>query len=216
MSREELQRLKMDQYVSRETYCKLEAFADLLKQWNVSINLVSKNSIEKLWKRHIADSMQVNNIIRNIEGNILDLGSGAGFPGLIIAILEERKVHLVESNSKKCAFLREAIRITKCKAEVHNVRLTVKNTPSLNISKVDIVTARAVTSLANLLDIVFPIVYEDTYCIFHKGSQVEKELLIAESKWNFDVERVQSVVEPNGVILRLKNLRRRPVNGKTK
>ena len=114
--------------------------------------------------------MQVNNIIRNIEGNILDLGSGAGFPGLIIAILEERKVHLVESNSKKCAFLREAIRITSCNAEVHNVRLTTKSAPILNISKVDIVTARAVTSLVNLLDIVFPIVYEDTYCIFHKGS----------------------------------------------
>ena len=215
MSYELLQSLKMNQAVSRETYYKLETFSVLLEQWNASINLVSKNSIKKLWERHIADSIQVNTLIRNINGDILDLGSGAGFPGLIIAILGERKVHLVESNSKKCAFLREAIRITNCNAEVHNVRLTTKSAPILNISKVDIVTARAVTSLVNLLDIVFPIVYEDTYCIFYKGSRVEEEILVAKDKWNFEVERVRNAVEPNGVILRLKNLRTRSADGKT-
>ena len=213
MSYEGWNSFKRDQVVSRETYDKLEAFSDLLKQWNASINLVSKNSIEKLWKRHIADSMQGSALIRNVDGSILDIGTGAGFPGLIIAILGAEKVHLVESNSKKCSFLREAIRITNCNAQVHNVRLTPRSAAALNIPRVDVITARAVTSLVNLLDIVFPIVYEGTYCIFHKGSRVEDEILIAKSKWDFELDRVRNAVEPNSVILRLKNLRPRQTNG---
>ena len=198
--------------VSRETCDRLALFVELLERWNRRVNLVSKQSLSDLWRRHLADSAQLRDMIPPYDGALVDVGSGAGFPGLVLAIIGLRNVHLVESNAKKCAFLREAVRITGCAAVVHNVRLGGNGNAPAGLLKAGIVTARAVSPLVKLLDIVYPIVYDRTYCIFPKGAQAENELKAAREKWHFAVERVASKSDPNGVIFGLHRICRRQDN----
>ena len=96
-------------FVSRETYEKLCVFQKILIKWQNSINLISKNTLENIWERHFLDSAQLYEFVRGVEGNIIDFGSGAGFPGMVLAIMGKKNIHLVESDHKKCVFLKEIV-----------------------------------------------------------------------------------------------------------
>ena len=194
--------------VSRETCRRLELFADLLIRWNRRVNLVSRHSAGDIWRRHIADSAQLCELIPPYDGALVDVGSGAGFPGMVLAIMGFGDVHLIESNTKKCAFLREAARITSAVVTIHNIRLDSDSTLNPAIPKAATVTARAVSPLANLLDIVFPIMYGRTCCIFPKGVHADEDLIEARRRWEFNVQQLPNKLEPGGVILKIRQVRR--------
>ena len=147
-------------FVSRETYKKFCVFREILFKWQKSINLISKNTIKNTWERHFLDSAQLYKFVRGIEGNIIDFGSGAGFPGLVLAIMGKKNIHLVESDHKKCVFLKEIAMLTETDITIHNCRIE-----DLSFIKVDLITCRALASLSKLID------YVD---IFTKKSLVEK------------------------------------------
>ena len=198
-----------DYDVSHETCARLEQFAELLKHWNRRVNLVSKDSLNDIWRRHMADSAQLRDVIPAYDGALIDVGSGAGFPGMVLAIMGLADVHLIEASAKKCTFLREAARITGSPATIHNLRLGDDPASLAALPKATIVTARAVSPLVKLLDIVFPIVYDKTYCIFSKGIRAADELKAARQSWQFEVQQIVSEVELGGVILKINHIRRR-------
>ncbi len=194
--------------VSRETKDRLEAYAELLRKWNPKINLVSKSTIDDLWTRHIADSAQIYALAPHTVRHWADLGSGGGFPGLVIAIMGAEhgsplKVTLVESDSRKCAFLRTVIRETRANATVLNERIEVL--PELNA---DILSARALGSLDLLLSFAERHLAANGTAIFQKGVNWEKELADAQSKWNFDHQLVKSKTETGPVIMKITGVTR--------
>ena len=136
-------------FVSRETYEKLFLFHETLIKWQKSINLISKNTIKNAWERHFLDSAQLYKFVRDIEGNIIDFGSGAGFPGMVLAIMGKKNMHLVESDHKKCVFLKEIAMLTETDITIHNCRIE-----DLNFINVDLVICRALASLNKLIHYV--------------------------------------------------------------
>ena len=136
-------------FVSRETYEKLCLFQKNLIKWQKSINLISKNTIENTWERHFLDSAQLYKFVGDIEGNIIDFGSGAGFPGMVLAIMGKKNIHLVESDHKKCVFLKEIAMLTETDITIHNCRIE-----DLNFINVDLVICRALASLNKLIHYV--------------------------------------------------------------
>lgn len=191
--------------VSRETGERLRAYADLLVKWQARINLVGPATLPDLWRRHMLDSAQLLPLLR--PGPVLDLGSGAGFPGLILAILragsEADPVHLVESDSRKCAFLREVVRVTGAPAVVHNQRLE-----QMEPFSVGTITARALASLPRLLEMAESFLFPGTECLFLKGKGGEDELTKASKDWMMLVERIPSLADPSGLILHLREVHR--------
>lgn len=187
--------------VSRETLERLKLYADLLVKWQARINLVGPATLPDLWQRHMLDSAQLAAHLP--PGPVLDLGSGAGFPGLVLAILRGGPVHLVESDARKCAFLREAARLTGAEAVVHNLRIeTLKPFP------VVAVTARALAPLGKLLDWAAPFLQQGVECLFLKGRTCEEELTQAAEHWNMAVERIPSLTDASGIILHLSEVHR--------
>ncbi|MFK7941716.1 MAG: 16S rRNA (guanine(527)-N(7))-methyltransferase RsmG [Paracoccaceae bacterium] len=192
-----------EQHVSRETLQQLEVFQNLLKTWNARINLVSPGDLENLQTRHIADSMQVYEHAPKQAKTWLDLGSGAGFPGLICAIQDQTegrglKFTLVESDGRKAAFLREAARVLGIRADVVSKRIEqVPHRPF------DIITARALAPLPQLLSYAVPFAHSDTVFLFPKGSQVESELTHAAGDWHVSPERIASRTDASGTLLKL-------------
>ena len=195
---------RIGQDVSRETLSALETYAALLTKWQVRINLVAKDSLSDLWRRHFLDSAQLVPLLPPGETPITDLGSGAGFPGLVLAILTGREVHLVDSDQRKGAFLMEAARLTGAKARVHTTRIE-----AANAWPAEIVTARALASLAQLLDWAEPFVTSSTTCLFLKGAKAEEELTEATRFWTMATERHPSLTDSGGVILKIIQLKRR-------
>lgn len=197
--------------VSRETLNLLTRYADLLVRWQPRINLVGARTIPDLWRRHMLDSAQLVPLAPQTATVWLDLGSGAGFPGLVVAILiRERRgalVHLVESNARKCAFLREVIRTTGAPARVHHARAEdlARNG---SIPGADVITARALAPLADLLNLAAPFAGENTLLLFLKGQDVDNELTAATKYWNIDAERVPSRSDPDGSVLIVRGLQR--------
>jgi 16S rRNA (guanine527-N7)-methyltransferase len=195
--------------VSRETLRRLEIYADLLAQWNKTINLVAAATLPDMWRRHFLDSAQLlplacrNGAPKSVKIWV-DLGSGAGFPGLVLAILSKDfdsppMMHLIESDARKCAFLREAARLTETNVILHNSRIeTVETFPA------DVVTARALAPLAKLLDLSARFIGPDTTCLFLKGEHIDEELTEATKCRKMDIERFPSRSDPKGIILRLK------------
>ncbi|WP_138381209.1 16S rRNA (guanine(527)-N(7))-methyltransferase RsmG [Luteithermobacter gelatinilyticus] len=190
--------------VSRETLDRLRVYAALLKKWQKSINLVSPQTVQDMWWRHFYDSAQLAALIPDRAGDlkILDIGSGAGFPGLVLSILGRGSVHLVESNSKKCAFLRQVIRETGARAEVHQSR--IEDLPPF---AVDYVTSRALAPLDRLLHWVVPFVTPQTICLFPKGQSAEAELKQAQKNWRFSLKKYTSRTEESAMILKLGKIR---------
>ncbi len=201
--------------VSRETKQKLDIYADLLRRWQARINLVSPTTLPDLWNRHFVDSLQVFALAPDAR-LWADLGSGAGFPGLVIAIAladisvvdtgKTAKVHLFESNGKKCAFLREVIRETGCPAVVEDGRIEDKLLASTGF---DVVTARALAPLHKLLSFTEEVLKTGTRALFLKGQDVELELDEASTYWNFDPKLHPSRVDPRGVIVDIHEIKRR-------
>jgi 16S rRNA (guanine527-N7)-methyltransferase len=191
--------------VSRETLSRLEAYADLLIQWSARINLVGRDTLADLWRRHLLDSAQLRPLVPNAARNLADLGSGAGFPGLILAILGVPGVELVEADSRRCAFLHEAARITEAKVTIRPCRIEAVPPHS-----VDVVTARACAPLDRLLDLARPFLAPDTICLFPKGERFEEELTLARKRWTMNVSVEPSLSDRRGVILRLQQVVREP------
>ena len=189
--------------VSRETADKLRAYAELLKKWQARINLVGPATIPDLWRRHFLDSAQLFPLLPS--GPVLDLGSGAGFPGLVLAILRGQgdPVHLAESDGRKGAFLREAIRVTGAPAIVHTSRIE-----AIEPFEIRALTARALAPVATLLTLAEPFLTHAPKCLFLKGEKLEDELTEAAKDWKMTIERIASASDPNGFILSLKEVRR--------
>ena len=197
--------------VSRETLEHFQIYEKLLRQWQMRFNLVASSTIDDIWHRHMGDSAQLLQLVFNKtnqldSGNWLDLGSGAGFPGLVIAILmAERpdfKIHLVESRSRKCAFLHEVARQTKTSVEIHRCRIeTLASTSRLD--KVEVVSARAVAPLTGLLELAVPFMGPETRGLFLKGAEAEREIDDARKSWDFSLRRVASRTAHNSVILEI-------------
>jgi len=197
--------------VSRETLQRLESFAALLEHWNRAINLVGKNSLGDLWRRHILDSAQLLDLLPPAPGTrarvLVDLGSGAGFPGLILAILGAGSVHLVEADRKKAAFLRAAARETGTEVAVHNLRIEDLAPPAA-----DVVTARALAPLSRLLAYAAPILGPPArggVALFPKGRSLDQELTDSRQKWMMRTEIFASRSDPEGRVVRLSGLARR-------
>ncbi|MFV3127328.1 16S rRNA (guanine(527)-N(7))-methyltransferase RsmG [Niveispirillum sp. KHB5.9] len=187
--------------VSRETLEKLEVYAAHLRKWNPAINLVSNTTLEDLWSRHLADSAQVFSLVPDGTKVLVDLGSGAGFPGLVLAILGVRSVHLVESDVRKAAFLREVARVTGAPATIHPVRIEVADVP-----EADVVSARALAELTLLLPWAHGMLRPGGVCLFPKGRTAEDELTAVKDSWNMRIERFPSQTDPAGTILRISDL----------
>ncbi len=191
--------------VSRETMDKIRIYASLLEKWQKKINLVSSATLPDMWRRHFYDSFQLKDLFdRPNSGNlkILDIGSGAGFPGLLLSMLDIGEFHMVESNNKKCAFMGQVLRETGCRAIIHNERVE-----DMAPFCVDYVISRACASLDKLLGLGSGFMGADTVCLFLKGQIADLEILDARENWGFDVEKLTSVSEESGVILKVSHIK---------
>jgi 16S rRNA (guanine527-N7)-methyltransferase len=182
--------------VSRETLERLEAYAGLLRTWNRRINLVGANTMGDIWRRHILDSAQLAPHVPRPARILVDLGSGAGLPGLVLALLGTVEAHLVEADQRKAAFLREAVRVTGANAKIHAAR--AEKLPPL---AADIITARAVAPLPELLTLAQRFARPDTRMLFLKGRTAADELTLAAKSWKMAVQSFPSVSDPGGMVL---------------
>ncbi len=183
---------------------RLKIYAEVLRKWQRRINLVSNSTLDDLWCRHMLDSAQIVDHLKPNDKTILDLGSGAGFPGMVIAILTPASVHLVESNSRKCTFLREVARETDTKITIHDSRIE-----SLKPFPVDIVTARALAPVGELIAYSAPFLAENGHCLFLKGQKKDQELTDSRKKWNMIVTETKSLSDSSGVLLNIEGISRR-------
>jgi 16S rRNA (guanine527-N7)-methyltransferase len=195
--------------VSRETFERLLAFEKLFVKWAARINLTAPSTISEIWNRHILDSAQLVRLAPDAL-DWVDLGSGGGFPGAVIAILMADKpggqVRLVESNNKKCAFLRAALSEIGLRPDVYPVRI---ETIIFGWRPPQVVTARALAPLSRLLALTEPWLSAGTRALFHKGEEYRGEIKLADDTWNLDLVEHPSMVDPCGVILDITGIERR-------
>jgi 16S rRNA (guanine527-N7)-methyltransferase len=182
--------------VSRETRGRLAQYVDLLRQWNARVNLVSRLSLDDAWRRHVLDSAQLFPLIPAEARVLVDLGSGAGFPGLVLAILGVPEVHLIESDARKCAFLREAARVTETSVSIHAQRIE-----AMAPLPADVITARALASLPDLLDLAVPFLQPHTMCVFLKGKNAAEELRQARLRRQMKERVVPSRTDPDASVV---------------
>jgi len=183
------------------TMARLTAYAELLAKWQARINLIGPDTLPDLWHRHMLDSAQLLPLLPPGAKRLADLGSGAGFPGLVLAILGAPDVHLVESDARKAAFLREAARLTAAPVTVH-----VARAEALAPLAADVVTARALAPLGKLLGWAAPHLAPGGVCLFLKGKGSEDELTEARKEWIITCDRAASRTDPAGVILQLREV----------
>ena len=189
---------------SDEDLERLRAYVALLDKWQGKTNLVSKDSLTDVWRRHVLDSAQLAPLIGAETKGIADIGTGAGFPGMVLAIIGAGKgaeFHLIESNERKCAFLREVNRVTQAGAIIHNNRVE-----KLQEISVDLVVSRAVASLEKLLQYANPLLKKGGQCLFLKGKKLREELTEAQKKWIINESVIQSLSDPSGKILKLEEI----------
>jgi 16S rRNA (guanine527-N7)-methyltransferase len=187
--------------VSRETLQRLTVYLDLLQRWQPAINLVGPGTLADPWRRHVLDSAQLAAHLPAAATNLVDLGSGAGFPGMVLALLGVRGVHLIEGDRRKAQFLREAARATGAPATIHAERIEqMQGWPAA------VVTARAVAPLPRLLELAEPFLVSDSVCLFLKGRSVERELTNARVSWHMGSETFPSLSEPLGTVLELRGI----------
>jgi 16S rRNA (guanine527-N7)-methyltransferase len=189
--------------VSRETLEKLTAYVELLNQWNRRINLVSANTMGDVWRRHILDCAQLAKHLPRQTRVAVDLGAGAGLPGLILAAMGVPEMHLVESDLRKSAFLREAARIMDVAVTLHPERIE-----KVTAFPADAVVARACTNLDQLIDYSEKFISPKTVCLFLKGENAGEELAAAEASWSLTSETIPSLSDPSGMILKLSAIHR--------
>jgi len=188
---------------SKETKEKLNIYSFILKDWQKKINLVSDSTLENMWERHFLDSAQLYSLLPKQEkGSVVyDVGTGAGFPGMILAIMGRKDIVLCESSKKKCTFLEEVKKQTHTKVIIDNIRAELLPSNTANS-----VIARAVKPLEGLLKIAKPLINRKGLCIFPKGVNWKKELSIAEKFFNIDYDLVQSITSKESFIFVIKNI----------
>ena len=189
--------------VSRETLDKLSAYVELLSQWNRRINLVSANTLGDVWRRHILDCAQLAKHLPRLARVVVDLGAGAGLPGLILAAMGVPEMHLIESDLRKSAFLREAARIMDVAVTLHPERIE-----KVAAFPADAVVARACAPLSQLIDYSEKFVSPKTVCLFLKGEGAGAELEAAKTSVSMTSQSIPSVSDPSGVILKLSAISR--------
>ena len=194
--------------VSRETETRLDTYVKVLLLWQRKLNLIASSTLHEVWTRHIADSLQLLPLAPQARVWV-DFGSGGGFPGMPIACALAGqpgcKVHLIESNGKKAAFLREAVRATGAPAVVHQER--AEKFGESCAETVHVVTARALAPLKTLCDQAFPLIARGALGLFPKGQDVEAELTEAAKYWRLEASIVPSVTSPAGAIVVVRGLK---------
>jgi 16S rRNA (guanine527-N7)-methyltransferase len=191
--------------VSRETLAELDRFAALLLRWNSKVNLVARTDEPFLWVRHIADSLQLAPLMTPRPERAIDLGSGAGFPGLILALATGVLFDLIEADQRKAAFLREAARVTSAPVRIHPIRIEAAQLPPAPL-----ITARAVAPLPKLLALAAPLLAPGGMCLFLKGANADAELTHAATQWQMQADGIPSRTAPGARILRITELSRAP------
>src|SRR5580658_6245490 len=190
------------QQLSPEVLGALDAYEALLRKWNATINLISATDLPLLWPRHIEDSLRLGFVTGPLPPRAIDLGSGAGFPGLILAIAFGIEVDLIEQDQRKAAFLREAVFVTGAPARVHATKIERATLPPAPM-----VTSRALAPLPVLLRLAKPLLTDDGFCLFPKTRAAESEITEAERHWSMRLERFPSLTDANGLTLRISELR---------
>lgn len=186
--------------VSRETLARLDRYVELLVTWQARVNLIAASTIGEVWTRHVADSLSLERRLPPFQ-RAVDLGSGAGFPGLVIASVRNgATVDLIESNAKKAAFLRTVQRDVDLGGAVHAARI---EDCGAALASADIVTARALASLDQLLGLVAPHIAPTTRCFFAKGRSHEQEINAATALWRFSMVKHESELEDGSVVLEI-------------
>jgi 16S rRNA (guanine527-N7)-methyltransferase len=192
--------------VSRETLARLDAIIAELDAWRGKVNLVGPREWPMIWHRHVADGLQLMPLLGSAR-RVVDLGSGAGFPGLVIAAaLEDGHVTMIESVGKKCAFLRAAIQAAHLPARVEQARIE-----SVDVEDVEVVTARALAPLPKLLELSAKWLEAGAFGVFPKGENLDEELTAARQRWTFTAEVIPSRTSPTGQILTVSEVRKRDV-----
>jgi 16S rRNA (guanine527-N7)-methyltransferase len=187
--------------VSRETLERLTVHLDLLRRWQPAINLVGPATLADPWRRHILDSAQLAAHLPAGAANLVDLGSGAGFPGMVLALLGVGGVHLIEADRRKAQFLREVARATGAPATIHAARIErMQDWPAA------VVTARALAPLPRLLELADRFLVSDSVCLLLKGKSVERELTNARVSWHMVSETFPSLSDPLGTVLKLRGI----------
>jgi 16S rRNA (guanine527-N7)-methyltransferase len=189
---------------------KLNEYKNLLVKWQKKINLISSSTLEDIEKRHFADSAQLYSFIPENAGVLVDLGSGAGFPGMVLALLDQTNpdkqnkmdIHLIESDLRKAAFLQEVARI--CQVQVHIHRQRIEQIKDL---KADVITSRALAPLSVLMTYSIPFLKKESVCLFLKGEKSAKEIQEAEKKYRMNMKEIPSSVYENGVILKISEIK---------
>ncbi len=193
-------------HVSRETIEKLIIYRDLLFKWQRAVNLVSAKTLPEAWERHFVDSAQMLPYLPQNTGVLADLGSGAGFPGLVLAILNPGlEVHLVESDDKKCQFMRTVSRETQTPVKIHNDRIE----KAYDLVRPDMITARALADLGSLFDLVVPWVGDkpDIQMLFLKGAGAADEIAQAQARYDFEYRLYPSVTHNEAAITHIRGLK---------
>ena len=199
-----------DLNVSRETHDALKSYQHLLEKWTARINLISKATRDDVWARHICDSAQVMALASKYAAHWIDIGSGGGLPGLVVAILAKELnpklcVTLIESDQRKAVFLRTVVRMLQLNATV-----AVKRIEAVGPLKADVISARALADLSDLLRFTYPFMGQNTQCLFMKGKNWSKEVKEAEKSWQFQAERFISKTNHEAVILSVTNVKGAP------
>ena len=192
--------------VSRETCDLLSVYYDMLISWNKKINLVSRKSINTSWSRHFLDSAQLWLYLPKKADKWLDFGSGAGFPGLVIAFISRElkphlKIVLVEKNKKKSLFLSEVVNKIGL-----NVEILSENVESIKPQKADVITSRAFGKLDHLLTISYKHQNKDTTALFPKGISFTEEIIISKKNWSYELEKIKNIIDKNSFILKIRKL----------
>lgn len=190
--------------VSRETLARLEKYVALLIEWNGRHNLVSAMSLRDVWRRHILDSIQLSRYVPRDAESLVDLGSGAGFPGLVLAAETGLAVTLIEATRKKCAFLEEAAAVLGVKADICDKRIE-----DVLPQVFDVIVARACAPLPRLLAYAQRFCGPVSVCLFLKGQNVGSELTQARNCWSIELQSFRSLSDPAGTVLEIRELHER-------
>lgn len=191
--------------VSRETLASCAALLQLLLRWQTAYNLVGRSTLHDPWRRHILDSAQLLHYVAPDARTVVDLGTGAGFPGLVLALVGDLQVHLIESSGAKVQFLREAVRRTGASATIHHARIE-----ALAPLPADVVTSRALAPLPALLDLAAPFLAPGGQCLFLSSRQQSDELTRVSDTWHMVARTFDSLSDRRGVVLQLKEVFRAP------
>jgi 16S rRNA (guanine527-N7)-methyltransferase len=201
--------------VSRETMVHLTTYQGLLGKWQKSVNLVGPSTLTQYWHRHVADCAQILALAPKSARTWLDIGSGAGFPGLVLAILLADRaeggapahVHLVESDRKKVSFLRAVLRDTGAPASVHHMRIeTLSDNLPEELAQVDVITARALASMPSLAGLMAPFFNPSTIALLHKGRDWQEELTQAQQYWKLETIAHESRTDADARLIEVRAL----------